>query len=109
MLTVVFMAGCAPSPKDIPGIDKNHPANQFYFRAYSFMVNDKFCKDCHGATHIPMGEIPKGEKYTKIADLAPGVFRFLEKATGKTYLGVSYLKWEGFLQFPKLCVWEEKK
>ena len=55
-----------------------------------------------------MGEIAKGERYRKTEELAPGVFRFVETATGKNYLGVSYMKRTGFLQLPQACVWEEK-
>jgi hypothetical protein len=108
-LICILISGCAPAPKDIPGIAKDHPANKFYYRAYGSVISDKNCRECQGNPNIPMGEIPKGEKYIKTEDLAPGVFRFREKANGKTYLGVSYLKWEGFLQFPKLCAWEDKR
>ena len=51
----------------------------------------------------------KGEGYTKSPELTAGVFLFQENATGKKYLGVSFLQYNGFLQIPKVCAWEEKK
>lgn len=110
ILAVFSVAGCKPSSfQEIPGIAKDHPANKFYAQASYSVLTDKTCKENQGNPNIPMGEVAKGEKYGKNADLAPGVFRFREKATGKTFLGVSYLQWEMFLQFPKLCSWEEEK
>lgn len=105
----VCYGGCSKPPGDIPGIPKDHPANQFYFHAAGSMLSDNACRKSQGNPDIPMGEILQGKKYTKLADLAPGVCRFRENATGKIRLGVSYMKWEAFLQMPKLCSWEEKQ
>ncbi|HNX68220.1 MAG TPA: hypothetical protein PKI45_01885 [Candidatus Omnitrophota bacterium] len=73
------------------------------------MLSDRVCLDDQGNPKIPIGKIEQGEGYTKISQLIPGVFRFRENATGKQYLGVSYLQYSGFLQVPKACVWEENK
>lgn len=103
----LLWAGCSKQPTEIPAIPKDHPAHQFYAHASVSMVSDKVCRDFKGSTEIPMGEVVKGEAYVKSAELAPGVFRFYEKKTGKRYLGVSYLTWHGFLMLPELCVWED--
>ena len=101
------LAGCSVPPP-IPGIPKDHPANGFYQHASRSLISDKACRDYKGNSNIPMGEIAKGERYRKTEELAPGVFRLLDHTTGKTYLGVSYMKRTGFLQLPQACVWEEK-
>jgi hypothetical protein len=103
----VFLSGCSAPPSAIPGIPKDHPANQFYQYASSMMISDRSCSDYQGSSDIPMGEIAKGEKYTKLEDLAAGVFRFHDNTTGKQYLAVSYMRREGFLQLPQACAWEE--
>lgn len=100
--------GCSPKPMaDIPEIPKDHPANKFYNFVAQNVVSDRVCRDFQGDPSIPMGEIVKGEKYLKMKELAPGVFRFSDKGTGKKYLGVSFLQYQLFLQIPKLCAWEE--
>jgi len=104
----VFLTGCSVPPP-IAGIPKDHPANGFYQHASRSLISDKSCRDYKGSPDIPMGEIAKGERYRKTEALAPGVFRFVENATGKSYLAVSYMKRSGFLQLPQACVWEDKK
>jgi hypothetical protein len=102
-------AGCsAPLPGTIPSIPKDHPANKFYQAAQTGMLSDKVCRDDQGDPAIPAGKIAGGEGYTRSPDLTAGVFRFQENATGKKYLGVSFLQYSGFLQIPKVCAWEEK-
>ena len=104
-----LLVGCSAKPvTDIPEVPKDHPANKFYNFVARNIVSDRVCRDYQGDPTIPMGEIAKGEKYVKIKDLAPGVFRFSDKAAEKKYLGVSFLQYQMFLQFPKLCAWEEK-
>lgn len=104
-----LIAGCSPPPSEtIPSIPKDHPANKFYQAAQQGMLSDKVCRDNRGDPTIPAGKIAKGEGYARSADLTAGVFRFQEKATGKKYLGVSFLQYSGFLQVPKVCAWEEK-
>lgn len=94
-------------PPPIPGISKDHPANGFYQYASRSLLSDKACRDYKGSPDIPMGEIAKGERFQKTEELAPGVFRFRENTTGKSFLGISYMKRSGFLQIPQACVWEE--
>ena len=109
ILLLLFLAGCsAPVNGTIPSIPKDHPANKFYQAAQQGMLSDKVCRDNQGDPTIPIGKIKKGEGYTKSAELVSGVFRFRETATGKQYLGVSFLQYNGFLQIPKVCAWEEK-
>ena len=105
----VFLAGCSVPPAQIPDIPKDHPANKFYQAAQQGMLSDKVCRDNQGDPAIPVGKIEKGEGYTKTGELTAGVFRFRENVTGKEYLGVSFLQYNGFLQIPKVCVWEEKR
>jgi hypothetical protein len=110
MAGVVLLSGCsAPADIRIPSIPQDHPANEFYRAAQSGMLSDKVCRDNLGNPAIPAGRIEQGEGYTKTGDLTAGVFRFRENATGKNYLGVSFLQYNGFLQIPKVCAWEEKK
>ena len=106
-LLFFFFAGCSVPPP-IPGIPKDHPANGFYQHASRSLLSDKSCRDYQGSPDIPMGEIAKGERYRKTETPASGVFRFVENATGKSFLAVSYMKRSGFLQLPQACVWEEK-
>jgi hypothetical protein len=106
---VVLLAGCSPSPAVIPGIPKDHPANRFYEAAQQGMLADKVCRDNGGDPTIPIGKIAKGEEYTKSRELVAGVFYFRNDASGKIYLGVSFLQYNGFLQIPKVCAWEEKE
>lgn len=101
--------GCSVPPAEIPNIPKDHPANKFYQAAQTGMLSDRVCRDNEGNPAIPAGEVKVGEQYTKLEELAPGVLRFRENATGKQYLGVSFLQYSGFLQIPKICSWEEKK
>ena len=109
LLLLLFLAGCSvPADISIPSISKDHPANKFYQAAQQGMLSDKVCRDNQGDPAIPAGKIAKGEGYTKTGDLTAGVFRFRENATGKKYLGVSFLQYSGFLQIPKVCAWEEK-
>lgn len=104
-----FIAGCsAPADINIPSIPKEHPAQKFYQAAQSGMLSDRVCRDELGDPVIPIGKIEKGQGYTKTGELTAGVFRFRENATGKRYLGVSFLQYNGFLQIPKVCAWEEK-
>jgi len=108
ILLLLFLAGCfAPSAR-IPGIPKDHPANKFYQAAQQGMLSDRVCRDNLGNPSIPIGKIEKGEEYARLEALTAGVFRFRENATGKKYLGVSFLQYNGFLQIPKVCAWEEK-
>lgn len=111
VLCMLFLPGCAKKNlPDIPGISKDHPANRFYQFVSQNLVSDRVCRDYQGDPNIPMGEIVEGGKYTKAdEELLPGVFRFKDNATGKIYLGVSFLQYSGFLQVPKLCSWEEKR
>lgn len=104
----IFLTGCSVQPP-IPGIPKDHSANGFYQHAGRSLLSDKSCRDYQGSPDIPMGEIAQGERYRKTESLVPGVFRFVENATGKSYLAVSYMKRSGFLQLPQACVWEEEK
>lgn len=105
---MMLFTGCfAPASDPIPSIPKNHPAQKFYRSAQQGMLSDKVCRDDQGDPSIPMGKIEKGEKYTKLAGVTAGVFRFRDKATGKQYLGVSFLQYSGFLQIPKVCAWED--
>jgi hypothetical protein len=104
-----MFAGCsAPENINIPSIPKDHPANKFYQAAQQGMLSDRVCRDNQGDPAIPIGRIEKNEGYTKTGDVTAGVFRFRESATGKKYLGVSFLQYNGFLQIPKVCAWEEK-
>ena len=73
------------------------------------MLSDRVCRDDKGDPTIPIGKIEKSDGYTKTGDLTAGVLRFRENATGKKYLGVTFLQYNGFLQVPKVCAWEEKK
>jgi hypothetical protein len=108
-LLLPFLAGCsAPADIHIPSISKDHSANKFYQAAQQGMLSDRVCRDNQGDPSIPIGKVEKGEGYTKTGDLTAGVFRFRENATGKQYLGVSFLQYNGFLQIPKVCTWEEK-
>ena len=101
--------GCSPPASNtIPTISNDHPANKFYQAAQQGMLSDKVCRDNQGDPAIPAGKIQTGEGYTKTGDLTAGVFRFRNNATGKKYLGVSFLQYNGFLQIPKVCTWEEK-
>ncbi|MFH0984987.1 MAG: hypothetical protein V1882_05565 [Candidatus Omnitrophota bacterium] len=104
----ILLAGCSAPPAQILDIPKDHSANKFYQAAQTGMLSDRVCLDHGGDPAIPAGEVKTGEKYTRSGDLAPGVFRFRENATGKRYLGVSFLQYSGFLQIPKICSWEEK-
>ncbi|MFA5159368.1 MAG: hypothetical protein WC484_02565 [Candidatus Omnitrophota bacterium] len=109
ILLFPFLAGClAPVESVIPSVPKDHPANKFYQAAQQGMLSDKVCRDHRGDPSIPAGKIAKGEGYTKSSELTAGVFRFREAATGKQFLGVSFLQYSGFLQIPKVCAWEEK-
>jgi len=109
ILLLPFLTGCmAPAGANIPSIPKDHPANKFYQAAQQGMLADRVCQDNKGDPSIPVGKIAKGEGYTKSPELTAGVFRFRENATGKQYLGVSFLQYNGFLQIPKVCAWEEK-
>lgn len=108
-LLCFFADGCsAPSDKPIPSIAKTHPANKFYQAAQTGMLSDNACRDNLGNPSIPIGKIGKDREYTKFEELTAGVFRFRENASGKQYLGVSFLQYNGFLQIPKICSWEEK-
>ena len=110
LLLLPFLIGCsAPANIHIPSISKDHPANKFYQAAQQGMLADRVCRDDKGDPSIPAGKIAKGEGYTKSSELAAGVFRFRENATGKKYLGVSFLQYNGFLQIPKVCAWEDEK
>ena len=110
LLLLPFLIGCsAPVNINIPSIPKDHPANKFYQAAQQGMLADRVCRDDKGDPSIPAGKIAKGEGYTKSSELAAGVFRFRENATGKKYLGVSFLQYNGFLQIPKVCAWEDEK
>lgn len=100
--------GCSMPATQIPDIPKDHPANKFYQAAQQGMLSDKVCRDNRGNPAIPAGKIAKGEGYTKFSELMAGVFRFRENATGKKYLGVSFLQYSGFLQIPKVCAWEDE-
>jgi hypothetical protein len=105
----IFLAGCSASPDiNIPSIPKDHPAQKFYQAAQTGMLSDRVCRDNQGDPAIPIGKIKEGDGYAKTEDLTAGVFRFRENATGKEYLGVSFLQYNGFLQIPKVCAWEEK-
>ncbi len=104
----IFLAGCSVPAAQIPDVPKNHPANKFYQAAQQGMLSDRVCRDNKGDPSIPIGKIAEGEGYTKFSELTAGVFRFRENATGKKYLGVSFLQYSGFLQIPKVCSWEEK-
>jgi len=109
ILLLTGFAGCfAPADGAIPSIPKDHPANKFYRSAQQGMLSDKVCRDDRGNPAIPMGKIQAGEGYTRSAELTAGVFRFRENTTGKQYLGVSFLQYNGLLQIPKVCAWEEK-
>ena len=110
LLLLPFLIGCsAPANINIPSISKDHPANKFYQAAQQGMLADRVCRDDKGDPSIPAGKIAKGEGYTKSSELTAGVFRFRENATGKKYLGVSFLQYSGFLQIPKVCAWEDEK
>lgn len=107
-MLLFFLAGCsAAAGTSIPSIPKDHPANKFYQFAQQGMLSDKVCRDNKGDPSIPIGKIEQGEGYSRSADLIPGVFRFTDNASGKKYLGVSYLQYSGMLQLPKVCAWEE--
>ncbi len=109
MSLAILISGCsAPADVTIPSIPKDHPANKFYQAAQTGMLSDRVCRDNNGDPAIPAGKIAKGEGYAKSAELTAGVFRFRENATGKEYLGVSFLQYNGFLQVPKVCAWEDK-
>ncbi len=105
----VLLAGCTVPASQIPGVSKDHPAQKFYKVAQQGMLGDRVCLDNQGDPAIPMGKIQKGEGYTKLAELTAGVFRFGDTATGKAYLGVSFLQYNGFLQVPKVCAWEDPR
>ncbi len=102
-----FLSGCTVPAPEIPNIPKDHPAQKFYQSAQQGMLSDKVCLDGHGNPAIPMGKIQTGQGYTKQEELTAGVFRFRENATGKIYLGVSFMQYNAFLQVPKVCAWEE--
>lgn len=105
----VLLTGCSvPVSSTIPSVPKDHPANKFYQAAQTGMLSDRVCRDDQGDPTIPAGKIQTGEGYKKSEDLTAGVFRFSENSTGKKYLGVSFLQYNGFLQIPKVCAWEEK-
>jgi hypothetical protein len=109
ILLLPFLTGCSvPASVNIPSIPKDHPANKFYQAAQQGMLADRVCRDDKGDSSIPMGKIEKGEGYTKFSEVTAGVFRFRENTTGKQYLGVSFLQYNGFFQIPKVCAWEEK-
>lgn len=109
VLWLIGIVGCsAPGSSTIPLLPGDHPANKFYIAAQTGMLSDKACLDHQGDPRIPVGKIQAGEGYSKTEELTAGVFRFRETATGKKYLGVSFLQYNGFLQVPKVCVWEEK-
>lgn len=106
----LMLAGClAQSSVEIPGLRGDHPAQDFYSFVSQNLVSDKVCRDHQGNPDIPMGKITAEEGYTKLEDLAAGVFRFREQETGKKYLGVTFLQYHGLLKIPKLCAWEEDK
>jgi hypothetical protein len=105
----MLMVGCSAPPSEIPGIPKGDPANKFFQAAQQGMLSDRVCRDNQGDPSIPIGKIEGGEGYAKLGDLTAGVFRFEEKATGKRFLGVSFLQYSGLLQIPKVCAWEEKR
>jgi hypothetical protein len=101
--------GCSAAfHNTIPSIPKDHPAQKFYQAAQTGMLSDKVCRDNQGDPLIPIGKIEKGEGYKKLENLTAGVFRFRLNATGEKYLGVSFLQYNGFLQIPKVCAWEDK-
>ena len=104
----MFFGCSAPANINIPSIPKDHPANKFYQAAQTGMLADRVCRDNQGDPTIPAGKIQTGEGYTKTGDLTAGVFRFRDNVSGKKYLGVSFLQYNGFLQIPKVCAWEEK-
>jgi len=108
ILVLPFLAGCSAPPAQITGIPQDHPANKFYQSAQQGMLSDRVCRDDQGDPTVPAGKIAEGQGYTKFAELTAGVFRFRENATGKQYLGVSFLQYNGLLQIPKVCAWEEK-
>lgn len=105
---IVFLSGCTAPVTRIPNISPDHPAQKFYQSAQQGMLSDRVCRDDQGDPALPMGKIQTGEGYTKLGDLTAGVFRFRDTATGKNYLGVAFLQYNGFLQVPKVCAWEEK-
>jgi hypothetical protein len=108
-LILLGAGGCSvPAKNTIPSIPKDHSANKFYQAAQTGMLSDKVCRDDRGDPSIPIGKVEKGEGYTKLEILTAGVFRFRSNATGKKYLGVSFLQYSGFLQIPKVCAWEDK-
>jgi hypothetical protein len=106
---VVLVSGCSPTPSTIRGIPKDHPAQKFYEAAQQGMLADKVCRDNKGDPTIPIGKIMDGAGYTKSQELMAGVFFFRDDANGKIFLGVSFLQYNGFLQIPKVCAWEEKE
>lgn len=108
LLLLWLLAGCSAPANRIKDLPKDHPAQQFYQLASQSMLSDKTCRDHQGDPDIPIGKIEQGEGYAKLVDLAPGVFRFRNSVTQKQYLGVSFLQYSGFLQLPKVCVWEDK-
>ena len=109
-MMTIFISGCsAPVHQNIPSLPKDHPANKFYQSAQTGMLSDRVCRDDQGDPTIPAGKIAQGERYSKTEELTAGVFRFRETATGKKYLGISFLQYNGFLQIPKVCAWEEKQ
>lgn len=109
-LGLIWIAGCsAPADIWIPSIAKEHPANTFYQAAQVGMLSDRVCREDQGDPSIPVGKIGKGQGYVKLEDVTAGVIRFRDTASGKQYLGVRFLQYNGFLQIPKLCSWEEKK
>ena len=108
ILSCLFVFGCSVSPSTIRGIPKEHPAQKFYQAAQQGMLADKVCRDNQGDPTIPIGKIAEGKGYTKSQELMAGVFFFRDDANGKIYLGVSFLQYNGFLQIPKVCAWEEK-
>jgi len=109
MLLAGVVAGCSvPADSRIPSIANDHPANAFYQAAQAGMLSDKVCRDDQGDPSIPIGKIGKGEGYAKLEEVIAGVIRFRDTVTGKKYLGVHFLQYNGFLQVPKICSWEEK-
>lgn len=103
----LMIVGCRPQDMVIPDISPDHPAQGFYQFVAANLVSDRVCRDHKGDPSIPMGKVAGGEGYTKKRDLSAGAFLFEDNSTQKKYLGVTYLQYQGFLQVPKLCSWEE--
>ncbi|HPW76459.1 MAG TPA: hypothetical protein PLK73_00805 [Candidatus Omnitrophota bacterium] len=103
----LMVVGCHPHDMVIPDILEDHPAQGFYQFVAANLVSDRVCRDHKGDPSIPMGKVADGDGYTRTRDLTSGAFLFRDNSTQKQYLGVTYLQYQGFLQVPKLCAWEE--